>query len=186
MDQEKLKKACRMILEAIGENPEREGLKKTPIRFAKMWEEVAQGYKAEKNMKEMATTFSGENYDEMIIVRDIEFFSLCEHHLLPVVGTVSVGYIPSDRVVGLSKIPRIVEIFAKRAQNQERLTMQIADALDDILKPKGVAVFISASHMCMTMRGVKKSQSLTDTSAVRGVFRSDAKTRSEFFGLLRR
>ena len=175
-----------MILEAIGEDSSRDGLLKTPKRFAKMWTELASGYTEETKIPEMTTTFAGENYDEMVVVRDIEFFSLCEHHLLPIVGKASIGYIPDQKIVGLSKIPRIVEIFGRRLQNQERMTMQIADALCEMLSPKGVAVRVSAAHFCMSMRGVQKPTALTDTSAVRGIFRSDSRTRAEFFDLISR
>jgi GTP cyclohydrolase I len=186
MDEEKLKKACGMIIEAIGEDADRDGLKKTPERFSRMWKEFSAGYSAEKDIADSATTFAGENYDEMVIVRDIEFYSLCEHHLLPFVGKVSVGYVPKKKIIGLSKIPRIVEVYARRLQNQERMTTQIADALSRILDPKGVAVRVSATHYCMSMRGVKKPHAMTDTSAVRGIFRSDSRTRSEFFHLIDR
>jgi GTP cyclohydrolase I len=186
MDAQKLQKACEMIIEAIGEDKDRDGLIKTPKRFADMWKELASGYTAEKEIIRSATTFEGEKYDEMVIVRDIEFHSLCEHHLLPIAGKVSVGYIPNEKIVGLSKIPRIVEVYARRLQNQERMTMQIADALTEILDPKGVAVRVSALHYCMIMRGVKKPNAFTDTSAVRGIFRSDPRTRSEFFHLIDR
>lgn len=184
MDEKKLKKACELILEGIGEDPKRNGLKDTPRRFANAWKEIMAGYKMEEKMPEIMTVFDGEDYDEMIVVKDIEFTSFCEHHLLPFTGTVSVGYIPNKKIVGLSKIPRIVEVFARRAQNQERLTMQIANTLTELLDPKGVAVKISANHMCMTIRGVKKPGAMTDTSAVRGIFRKDARARSEFFSFL--
>ena len=182
--EKKLRKACTLILEAIGEDPHREGLSDTPRRFANAWKEMTTGYEAEKTIAKSMTVFDGENYDEMIVVKNISFHSLCEHHLLPFMGTVSVGYIPRKKIVGLSKIPRIVEMYARRAQNQERLTMQIADALDSLLSPKGVAVRISANHLCMTVRGVKKPNALTDTSAVRGIFRKDARARSEFFTMI--
>lgn len=176
--EEKLKKACTLLLEAIGEDPSREGLLKTPERFAKAWKEMTAGY--DIDAKKISTTFAGENYDQMIIVKNIEFHSFCEHHILPFTGIVHVAYIPSEKVIGLSKIPRIVDIFSKRLQNQERMTMQIADKLEEILDAKGVAVKISGKHMCMHMRGVKKSNSSMDTIAVRGLFRSDARTRNEF------
>ncbi len=182
---EKLETACRLILEAIGEDPEREGLKDTPRRFAKSWQELTEGYNP-PNPETFSRVFAGEDYDEMIVVKDIEFFSLCEHHLLPIAGTVSVGYIPDQKIIGLSKIPRIVDIISKRVQNQERITSQVADTLMEMLKPKGVGVQVSASHMCMTMRGVKKHGSKMDTSAVRGFFRNDPKTRAEFFDMIRK
>ncbi len=175
---EKLEKACTLILEAIGEDPARDGLLKTPSRFAKAWKEMMSGYNYDA--EKLTTSFEGENYDQMVVVKDIEFHSFCEHHLLPIIGKVSVAYIPDDKIIGLSKIPRIVEVFAQRLQNQERMTTQIADTLSDILKPKGVAVKISGKHMCMHMRGVKKTSSSMDTMAVRGLFRTDEKTRFEF------
>ncbi|MEI7510814.1 MAG: GTP cyclohydrolase I FolE [Candidatus Peregrinibacteria bacterium] len=182
IDTEKLKKACTLILEAIGENPEREGLQDTPRRFAEGWKELCSGYEGDD--KTLATAFDGESYDEMVVVKDIEFQSLCEHHLLPILGKVSVGYIPDKKIIGLSKIPRIVERVARRLQNQERMTMQIADTLIKLLDPKGVAVKVSASHLCMQMRGVKKTTAKMDTSAVRGLFRNDPKTREEFFRMI--
>ena len=175
---QKLEQACTLLLEAIGENPSRDGLLKTPKRFAGAWKEMMAGY--EFDAKKLATSFDGENYDQMVVVKNIEFHSFCEHHILPIIGTVSVAYIPDDKIIGLSKIPRIVEVFSKRLQNQERMTTQIADTLTEILKPKGVAVKISANHMCMHMRGVKQTSSSMDTMAVRGLFRTDEKTRFEF------
>ena len=174
----KLEQACTLILEAIGEDPSRDGLLKTPKRFAGAFTELMSGYNYDA--KKLATSFDGENYDQMVVVKDIEFHSFCEHHILPIIGKVSVAYIPDDKIIGLSKIPRIVEVFSKRLQNQERMTTQIAETLTDILKPKGVAVKISAHHMCMHMRGVKKTSSSMDTIAVRGLFRTDEKTRFEF------
>ncbi len=182
MDIQKLEKACILILEAIGEDPKREGLLDTPRRFASAWQELCSGYDFEN--QKLETVFDGENYDEMVVVKDIEFQSICEHHLLPILGKVSVGYIPHKKIIGLSKIPRIVEIFARRLQNQERMTMQIADTLAKLLEPKGVAVKVSALHLCMQMRGVKKINASMETSAVRGLFRSDAKTREEFFRMI--
>jgi GTP cyclohydrolase I len=176
--QAKLEQACSLILEAIGEDGSRDGLVKTPERFAKAWIEMMSGY--EYDADKLTTSFEGENYDQMVVVKDIEFHSFCEHHLLPIIGKVSVAYIPDDKIIGLSKIPRIVEVFAKRLQNQERMTTQIAETLQKILKPKGVAVKVSATHMCMHMRGVRKTSSSMDTIAVRGLFRTDEKTRFEF------
>ncbi len=180
-EQEKIQKleyACSLILEAIGEDTTRNGLLKTPKRFAKAWIEMMSGY--EFTTEKLITSFEGENYDQMVVVKNIEFHSFCEHHLLPIIGKVAVAYIPDDKIIGLSKIPRIVEVFAKRLQNQERMTTQIAETLQDILKPKGVAVKVSANHMCMHMRGVRKTTSSMDTMAVRGLFRTDEKTRFEF------
>jgi len=174
----KLEQACQLILEAIGEDINREGLVKTPARFAKAWKEMTQGYTTD--IHPIATTFAGEKYDEMIIVRDIDFSSFCEHHLLPFTGKAHVAYIPKNKIIGLSKIPRIVDMFSQRLQNQERLTMQIADMIEELLDAKGVAVKITGSHMCMKMRGIKKESSKMDTIAVRGLFRSDSRTRNEF------
>ncbi|QQS59218.1 GTP cyclohydrolase I FolE [Candidatus Peregrinibacteria bacterium] len=183
MDIKQLENLCKELLEGIGENTNREGLQETPRRFAHAWKEMISGYGEESKLAEMCTTFEGENYDEMIVVKNIEFHSLCEHHLLPIIGSATVGYIPEKKIIGVSKIPRIVEIFARRLQNQERLTMQIADTLVEVLQPKGVAVLISATHLCMTMRGVHKQNSVMETSAVRGIFRKDSRTRAEFFGM---
>ena len=182
-DPNKLEEVGRQLISALGEDPTREGLRDTPRRFAKAWAEFVSGYgpAPEGEMR----TFCAEGFDEMVLVKGIRFFSMCEHHLLPVVGTVSVGYVPNGRVVGLSKIPRIVERFGRRLQNQERMTAQIADALEAALTPRGVAVLCSAEHFCMSMRGVKQVGALTDTSAVRGIFRTDPRTRAEFFSLCR-
>lgn len=176
--EQKLEQACTLILEAIGEDTTREGLLKTPKRFAKAWKEMTEGYGTD--IKKICTTFEGEEYDEMIIVKEIPFNSFCEHHMLPFIGTAHVAYIPNKKIIGLSKIPRIVDMFSQRLQNQERLTMQIADNLEEILNAKGVAVKISGKHMCMQMRGVKKANAYMDTIAVRGLFRSDSRTRNEF------
>lgn len=178
MDQQKLEQACTLILEAIGEDATREGLVKTPTRFAKAWIEMMSGYT--EDTSKITTVFQGESYDQMVLVKDIQFHSFCEHHLLPVLGVAHVAYIPNKKIIGLSKIPRVVDMFAKRLQNQERMTMQIADLLEEVLDAKGVAVKVSGEHMCMKMRGVKKQSSSMDTIAVRGLFRSDARTRNEF------
>lgn len=172
----------RAIIEAIGENPEREGLLKTPHRAAKAMEFLTQGY--EQDLSEIVNDaiFASSN-DEMVIVRDIELYSMCEHHLIPFYGRAHVAYIPDGRIVGLSKLPRVVDVFARRLQVQERLTEQIAQALTDILEPRGVGVVVEAYHLCMMMRGVQKQNSRTITSALRGVFRDDAKTRDEFLRL---
>jgi GTP cyclohydrolase I len=184
MDRESnIKDAVKIILENIGENPDREGLKKTPLRVAKSFEFLTSGYS--KDPKEILNSalFSSTN-DEMVLVRDIEFYSLCEHHLLPIIGKVHVAYIPNGKVVGLSKIPRVVEVFARRLQIQEQLTEQIADAIDEAISPKGVGVVVQARHMCMEMRGVQKINSTTTSSALRGLFKKDLKTRNEFFNLI--
>ncbi len=168
----------------LGENPQREGLLNTPKRVAAAWEFLTSGYK--QNPREVLgeALFESSN-SEMILVRDIDFYSVCEHHLLPIIGKVSVGYIPNGKVVGLSKIPRLIEVFARRLQIQEQLTEQIADALNETIRPLGVGVVVEARHMCMEMRGVQKLNSLTSTSALRGSFIKNADTRREFFALVK-
>ena len=175
--------AVKSMMLHVGENPEREGLKDTPSRVRKAYEFMYGGYKENpKDILEKAL-FTTTN-DEMVLVKDIEFYSNCEHHLLPIIGRVHVAYIPDGKVVGLSKIPRVVNVFARRMQIQEQLTEQIADAIMDTIQPKGVAVVIQARHMCMEMRGVEKINSTTTSSALRGLFKKDEKTRSEFFSLI--
>ncbi len=182
IDKKRIENAVREILLAIGEDPDREGLKETPRRVADMYAEVFSGL--ENDPERHIKTFS-TGHEEMIIVKDIPLYSMCEHHLLPFVGKAHVAYIPSDgRVAGLSKIARIVEDFARRPQLQERLTGQIADFIMEKFNAMGVAVIIEAEHLCMTMRGVRAAGSSTRTSALRGTFRSDAKTRSEVMTLL--
>jgi len=175
--------AVTKILELIGEDPNREGLIKTPARVAKSFEFLTQGYHQDPQEVLNSALFSSSN-DEMVVVRDIEFYSMCEHHILPIIGRVHVAYIPDGKVVGLSKIPRIVNIFARRLQIQEQMTEQIADAINDTIKPKGVAVVVDARHMCMEMRGVEKINSTTVSSALRGLFKSDNRTRKEFFDII--
>ncbi len=182
IDKEKIKKAVREILIAIGENPDREGLKETPERVANMYEEILGGYF--QDVKEHIKLFTA-SYDEMIIVKDIPFFSLCEHHMLPFFGKVHIAYIPNkNKVTGLSKLARIVDVYAKRLQLQERLTEQIADAIVENLNPKGVLVIVEAEHLCMVMRGVKKKGSKTITSALRGIFKKNYATRMEALSLI--
>lgn len=183
MDKEKIMKAVTEILEAVGENPERAGLKETPRRVADMYAEMFSGLteNPEKHLK----FFEEKSNDEMVIVRDIPFSSMCEHHLLPFVGKAHIAYIPNgNKIIGLSKIARIVDNFAKRPQVQERLTHDIADFLYKKMDAKGVAVIIEAEHMCMSIRGAKASGSKTQTSALRGNIRSDARTRAEALALL--
>jgi GTP cyclohydrolase I len=184
IDQEKIKKAVKMIIEAIGEDAAREGLVDTPRRVAEMYSELFAGI--DKDPKAELKVGFEEGHREMVIVRDIPFYSMCEHHLLPFYGLAHVGYIPNKdgRVVGASKLPRVVEIVAKRPQLQERLTSVIADSIMDAIKPDGVAVVIQAEHLCMVMRGIKKPGSTLVTSALRGTFRSRNATRNEFFCLL--
>jgi GTP cyclohydrolase I len=178
---EQIEAAVRAILENIGEEPDREGLLRTPSRVAKMYAELTAGYRIDPDALVNDAVFSVD-YDEMVMVKDIDFSSLCEHHMLPFMGRVHVAYIPNGKVIGLSKIPRIVEMFARRLQVQERMTVQIADFIDAALKPQGVAVVAEGVHMCSVMRGVKKANAKMITSAMRGVFRSDPKTRAEFMG----
>src|SRR5438067_576167 len=172
------------LLEEIGENPSRDGLLNTPQRVEKAYRFLTSGYKADIDEVLNNALFSVD-YSEMVIVKDIDFYSLCEHHLLPFFGKCHVAYIPSDKVIGLSKIPRLVDVFARRLQVQERLTNQIADIVRDTIKPVGVAVVMEATHLCMSMRGVEKQNSFAVTSAMLGSFRDDAKTRSEFPELLK-
>ena len=178
-----IEEAVRTILENIGEDPEREGLLKTPHRVAKAFEFLTEGYHKDPKEILQKALFTSSN-DEMVLVRDIEFYSLCEHHMLPIIGRAHVAYIPDGKVVGLSKIPRVVNLFARRLQIQEQLTEQIADAISDTIQPKGVAVVIHARHMCMEMRGVEKINSTTVTSALRGLFKKDIRTRNEFYDLI--
>jgi len=180
---EEFEVAIKKVLELLGENPEREGLLKTPSRVAKAWGFLTEGYS--QNPKEILNQalFSTSN-DEMVVVRDIEFYSTCEHHMLPIIGRAHVAYIPDGKVVGLSKIPRIVNVFARRLQIQEQMTEQIADAISESINPKGVAVVLHARHMCMEMRGVQKINSTTVSSALRGLFKSDQRTRSEFYNII--
>ncbi len=173
------------ILVRLGEDPRREGLRRTPLRVAKALDFLTSGYTTSVADVVNNAIFA-ESSEEMVIVKDIEFYSLCEHHMLPFFGKAHIGYLPKGKVIGLSKVARIVDVFARRLQVQERLTNQIADALMEILEPQGVAVVLEASHFCMMMRGVQKQNSLTVTSAMRGLFRRDARTRSEFLELLKR
>jgi GTP cyclohydrolase IA len=173
------------FLVELGEDPKREGLLKTPARVARMYEFLTQGYKQDIEAVMNGAVFE-EKYSEMVIVKDIDFFSLCEHHLIPFIGKCHIAYIPNGRIVGLSKMPRIVEVFARRLQVQERMTQQIADTLYQYLNPMGVAVVMEAQHLCMIMRGVEKLNSSATTSAMLGAFRNDVKTRSEFLTLINR
>jgi GTP cyclohydrolase I len=173
------------FLAEIGEDPEREGLKKTPARVAEMYEFLTRGYRQDI-AEVMAGSVFEEKYSEMVIVKDIDFFSLCEHHLVPFYGKCHIAYIPDGKIIGLSKLPRIVETFSRRLQVQERMTQQIADTLDQYLHPQGVAVVIEAKHLCMMMRGVERINSAATTSAMLGAFRKDEKTRGEFLTLINR
>jgi GTP cyclohydrolase I len=174
-----LEDAVSQLLVAIGENPKREGLKYTPKRVARMYSELLGGYHVDHEAMINGAIFN-ITYDEMVLVRDIEFYSLCEHHILPFIGRVHVAYIPDGKVIGLSKIPRIVDMYARRLQVQERMTRQVADFLRDLLEPQGVAVVVEAVHLCSMMRGVKKHDARMTTSAMHGAFRANLATRQEF------
>ncbi|HEY8489459.1 MAG TPA: GTP cyclohydrolase I FolE [Dehalococcoidia bacterium] len=182
VDADRVQGAVREIIQAIGDDPEREGLKETPRRIAEMYAEIFAGMHADP--AELLQVQFEERYDEMVILRDIPFYSVCEHHFMPFHGVAHVGYIPNGRVVGISKIARVVDLFAKRPQLQERLTSQVADCIYQVLEPDGVAVVIEAEHLCMTMRGIKKPGSRMVTSAMRGNFKSRSVTRSEFLALV--
>ncbi len=181
---EDMMQAVRTLLLGLGEDPDREGLKDTPKRVVKALQFLTKGYHESLDELLNGAVFT-EDANEMVLVRDIDIFSSCEHHILPILGRAHVAYIPNGKVIGLSKIARICEMYARRLQVQERLTLQIAEALEGLLKPQGVAVVVEASHMCMVMRGVQKPGSWTVTSAMRGVFAEDAKTREEFMNLIR-
>jgi GTP cyclohydrolase I len=178
-DRDKIEQGVRQILEGIGEDPDRGGLRETPSRVARMYEEIFAGIAVDAS--QIVTVVEGADFDEMIMVRDIPLYSSCEHHLIPFVGKAHVAYIPnkSQQITGLSKIARVVDTLSKKPQVQERLTTEIAEAIERALSPRGVFVVIEAEHLCMTMRGVKKPGSITVTSAVRGLFRTDARTRQE-------
>ncbi len=182
IDVERIEKAVTEILLAIGEDTEREGLKKTPSRVAKMYAELLAGMR-EDPKKHVSSVFT-EKYNEIVLLRDIPFYSICEHHLMPFIGSAHVAYLPTGIVLGVSKLARIVDCFARRLQVQERLTVQIADFLMDSLNPQGVAVVLEASHSCMTIRGVRKPSSVMVTSALRGIFIRDPRTRSEVLSLM--
>jgi GTP cyclohydrolase I len=178
-----LEEAVRTVLTELGEDIDREGLIKTPHRVAKALQFLTEGYHQDPEEILNQALFTTSN-DEMVLVRDIEFYSMCEHHMLPIIGRAHVAYIPDGKVVGLSKIPRIVNVFARRLQIQEQMTEQIADAISETIRPKGVAVVLHARHMCMEMRGVEKINSTTVTSALRGLFKKDLRTRNEFYDLI--
>lgn len=180
----RIEAAVMEILQAIGEDPGREGLRETPRRIAEMYAELFSGLHRDPR-EFLRIGFQEEQHHEMVVLKDIPFYSLCEHHLLPFHGVAHVGYVPNGRVVGISKVARVVEVLARRPQVQERLTSQIADLLVEELQAKGSAVVIQAKHLCMTMRGVKKPGSIMVTSAMRGLFRDDARTRAEFLSLIR-
>jgi GTP cyclohydrolase I len=184
MNDDTLQGLVTSILKEIGEEPGRDGLDRTPRRVASALRFLTQGY-AQDPVAVLNNALFDVSYDEMVLVKDIDFYSLCEHHLLPFFGRVHVGYIPNGKVVGLSKLPRIVEIYARRLQVQERFTVQIAETLEQVLAPRGVGVVVEAIHLCMMMRGVEKQSAFAITSSLRGVFQSDSKTRAEFMELMR-
>jgi len=185
MDMKKIEEGVRLILEGIGEDPNRPGLKETPQRVAKMYAEIFAGLDAPPEV--LLRPIHGESHDEMVLIKDIPFYSVCEHHLIPFFGKAHVAYIPGEgRMVGLSKLARALELVAKRPQVQERLTTQLADLIENNLKPRGTMVVIAAEHLCMSMRGVKKPGSKTVTSAVRGMFRTNESTRIEMLELIKR
>ncbi len=171
------------IIDQLGEDPQREGLLKTPERAAKAMQFLMQGYKQDP-AEILKSALFNEEYSELVLVKDIEVYSMCEHHILPFFGKAHIAYIPNGQIVGLSKIPRLVDVFARRLQVQERLTLQIRDCLEEVLQPRGVAVVIEAQHMCMQMRGVQKQNSMTTTSAFTGEFLKEERTRQEFFNLI--
>jgi GTP cyclohydrolase IA len=184
-DRRSAEEAVRRILRHIGEDPEREGLARTPIRVVQAYEYLTSGYTQDPKQVINGALFTEEQYQEIILCRDLDFYSLCEHHLLPFIGKAHVAYLPNSHIVGLSKIARLVEIFARRLQIQERLTTQIAQTIMDEIKPLGVAVVLEAEHLCMRMRGVEKQNSYVTTSAMLGRFRTHLETRQEFMNLLR-
>ena len=179
MDFDAIRKAIHEVLQAVGEDPDREGLRNTPDRVSRMYVELLSGYSADPEKIINGALFNVD-YDEMVLVRDIEFYSLCEHHMLPFLGRAHVAYLPKGKVIGLSKIPRIVDMYARRLQVQERMTRQIADVIQNTLEPYGVAVVVEALHMCSMMRGVKKHDARMTTSAMHGAFRANSATRQEF------
>ena len=183
MENTKIEDLTAQLLKEIGEDPSREGLLKTPSRVSKAWSFFSNGYKQDLN-KIINNAIFNEDSKDMVVVRDVEFFSLCEHHLLPFFGKAHVAYIPSGKVIGLSKVPRIIDMFARRLQVQERLTRQIAETVKDVLDPIGVAVIMEGQHMCMQMRGVEKQNSLATTSSMLGKFRESDRTRSEFLSII--
>ena len=184
MIHDNVKELTKKLLIEIGEDPNREGLLNTPLRVAKAWDFLSKGYKQDIDEIINNAIFE-EEYDQMVVVKDIEFYSMCEHHLLPFFGVAHIAYIPNGKIIGLSKIPRILDMFARRLQVQERMTQEVASMLQSKLNPRGVAVIIEAQHMCMQMRGVEKRKSYMSTSAMLGIFREDNKTRKEFLDILK-
>ena len=184
MIHDNVQELTKKLLIEIGEDPDREGLLNTPLRVAKAWDFLSKGYKQDIDEIINNAIFE-EEYDQMVVVKDIEFYSMCEHHLLPFFGVAHIAYIPNGKIIGLSKIPRILDMFARRLQVQERMTQEVAGMLQSKLNPRGVAVIIEAQHMCMQMRGVEKRKSYMSTSAMLGIFREDNKTRKEFLDIVK-
>jgi len=184
MIHDNVKELTKKLLIEIGEDPDREGLLNTPLRVAKAWDFLSKGYRQDIDEIINKAIFE-EEYDQMVVVKDIEFYSMCEHHLLPFFGVAHIAYIPNGKIIGLSKIPRILDMFARRLQVQERMTQEVAGMLQSKLNPRGVAVIIEAQHMCMQMRGVEKKKSYMSTSAMLGIFREDNKTRKEFLDIVK-
>lgn len=180
-----LESYVRGIIKEVGQDPQQEGLRRTPERVARAYRFLTKGYSEDPKKILLKATFT-EKYDQMVLVKDVDFFSLCEHHLLPFYGRCHVGYIPNGKVIGLSKIPRVIDIYARRLQIQERLTQQIAEAIEDAIRPRGVGVVIEAFHLCMAMRGVEKQNAYATTSALRGAFEAHERTRLEFLSFIRR
>ncbi|MCI0469075.1 MAG: GTP cyclohydrolase I FolE [Nitrospirae bacterium] len=184
MDNKKIEEGVRLILEGIGEDVKRPGIKETPGRISKMCADIFSGLETED--KDLLKPIAGESHDEMVLLKDISFYSVCEHHLLPFIGKAHIAYIPAKKIVGLSELPKALEFLAKRPQVQERLTAQLADMIMERLKPRGCMVVIDAEHLCMSMRGIRKPGSRTVTSAVRGIFRTKQSTREEMLSLIHR
>jgi GTP cyclohydrolase I len=184
VDSKKIERGVRLIIEGIGDDPRREGVRETPQRVARMFAEIFDGLKRDPG--ELIKPLKSDKHDEIVLIRDIPFYSMCEHHLLPFLGKAHLAYIPKGAISGLSKLARVVEVVSRRPQLQERLTSEIADVLMNSLKPKGVMVVVEAEHLCMTMRGVRKPGAVTTTSVVRGIFRAKPATRSEALSLIRR
>lgn len=183
MDSKKIEELAKQLIAQVDPHPTREGLVETPERVAKSFAKLYGGYT--QDPKEVITVFDNEGYDEMVIARNIEFYSMCEHHMLPFFGKVNVGYVPADKIIGLSKMPRLVEVFSRRLQNQERMTKQIADSINEALKPKGVGVVVQGQHLCMQARGVEKQTCEMVTSSFVGLLKEDIRTRTEFLGLIK-
>ena len=179
-----LEKVIENLLLFIKEDPKREGLKDTPRRVAETFREIYSGYK--QDPKKLITVFDSEGYDEMVILKDIEFYSTCEHHLVPFFGKASIAYIPDKKIIGISKLARILDVYARRLQNQERLTQQVANCIGELLKPKGIGIVIEAAHLCMRSRGVQKQNSTMITSCLRGAFKENHHTRNEFLKLIKK